>query len=516
MNKVSFLSEKAADDGHRRQLFQFDNLLEEIRLNHGGHLRNVHINMKRTTINLLIGSLPLVAHSQCQIVSIDVTNQCGPNAPFVTVDLTGGVPPYQLTFTGSNGVVLNAQSFAQGTFSTYLPTLPLMDSPVDVVVTDELGCMATTTAYFNHYVAYSAEVWFEQACPPTMGTLFWRGTFDIIGSPGNPDPCGGGLEYAIDRDGLYLSGVFPNGWSQLANGFWRFDTPLATGYGYTVILYTPNTSSGCWGGANVVYCATSSGGTASSSTCGQQFHLKAALGGALPSGTLMRDDLRAANLLPLTEPYTALGYLYTGSLTALSTTQDVLNTTGVNAIVDWVVVELRSATSPGTVLYSAPFLLQRDGDVVGMNGSTFLTAPLPPDLYHVAIRHRNHLGVMTAAPQWLNKDLYSTLTVDLRNGSLPIYGTTARMQVGSVHCLWPGDATFNGQVKYAGAGNDRDLVLQGIGGAVPTNVVSNVYDARDVNLDGAILYTGTNNDRDIILQTIGGVVPTATRTEQLP
>ena len=26
----------------------------------------------------------------------------------------------------------------------------------------------------------------------------------------------------------------------------------------------------------------------------------------------------------------------------------------------------------------------------------------------------------------------------------------------------------------------------------------------------------TNNDRDIILQTIGGVVPTATRIQQLP
>ena len=90
------------------------------------------------------------------------------------------------------------------------------------------------------------------------------------------------------------------------------------------------------------------------------------------------------------------------------------------------------------------------------------------------------------------------------------------MQVGSVHCLWPGDATFNGQVKYAGDGNDRDLVLQGIGGAVPTNVVGNAYDTRDVNLDGAIMYTGTNNDRDIILQTIGGVVPTNVRIAQLP
>jgi hypothetical protein len=31
-----------------------------------------------------------------------------------------------------------------------------------------------------------------------------------------------------------------------------------------------------------------------------------------------------------------------------------------------------------------------------------------------------------------------------------------------------------------------------------------------------VSYTGANNDRDLILQTIGGVVPTATRLQQLP
>jgi hypothetical protein len=35
-------------------------------------------------------------------------------------------------------------------------------------------------------------------------------------------------------------------------------------------------------------------------------------------------------------------------------------------------------------------------------------------------------------------------------------------------------------------------------------------------MDGAVKYVGANNDRDPILQNIGGVVPTATRTEQLP
>jgi hypothetical protein len=38
----------------------------------------------------------------------------------------------------------------------------------------------------------------------------------------------------------------------------------------------------------------------------------------------------------------------------------------------------------------------------------------------------------------------------------------------------------------------------------------------DNNLDGAVKYTGAGNDRDVILNNIGGVIPTNTRIEQLP
>jgi hypothetical protein len=65
-------------------------------------------------------------------------------------------------------------------------------------------------------------------------------------------------------------------------------------------------------------------------------------------------------------------------------------------------------------------------------------------------------------------------------------------------------------------GNDRDLVLQAIGGSTPTNVVSGAYSPSDINLDGEIKYSGANNDRDLILQTIGGVVPTAVKVGQVP
>jgi len=38
----------------------------------------------------------------------------------------------------------------------------------------------------------------------------------------------------------------------------------------------------------------------------------------------------------------------------------------------------------------------------------------------------------------------------------------------------------------------------------------------DVNLDGVVRYVGVNNDRDPILQNVGGTVPTSTRAQQLP
>jgi len=54
-----------------------------------------------------------------------------------------------------------------------------------------------------------------------------------------------------------------------------------------------------------------------------------------------------------------------------------------------------------------------------------------------------------------------------------------------------------------------------IGGTVPTNTTAG-YWLEDVNLDGVVRYTGGNNDRDPILQNIGGSTPTNTRIGQLP
>jgi hypothetical protein len=150
--------------------------------------------------------------------------------------------------------------------------------------------------------------------------------------------------------------------------------------------------------------------------------------------------------------------------------------------------------------------------MVDMDGDE-IWCDVPPSSYRVAIHHRNHLGVMTASSIALSS---IPTTIDFTDPTTATYGTNAQQNINGTMVLWPGDTDFNGTVRYTGAGNDRDVVLQAIGGTVPTNIVSNVYSPNDVNLDGNIMYTGQNNDRDVILQAIGGTAPTAVRTEQLP
>ena len=72
--------------------------------------------------------------------------------------------------------------------------------------------------------------------------------------------------------------------------------------------------------------------------------------------------------------------------------------TGINAVVDWVVLELRDPASPNIVLASRAALLLSDSNIVDMDGVSPVRFTMPSGMYHVAVRHRNHLAVMTATP----------------------------------------------------------------------------------------------------------------------
>lgn len=227
---------------------------------------------------------------------------------------------------------------------------------------------------------------------------------------------------------------------------------------------------------------------------------------------LMTDALRVQRSLPLSEPYTALGFAQAAGGGAEEFPAALLSVTGNNAIVDWVRLELRSENDATQLVASRQALLQRDGDIVDIDGDSPVLFKVPQGDYFVVVRHRNHLGCMSSSPITFGT---GGAVFDLQDPANTTYGTNARRVVGGTARLWNGNVVGDTRVLYTGFQNDRDAILSGIGGIVPTNTVSG-YKLEDVNMDGVVKYTGLANDRDPILQTIGGIVPTSVRMEQLP
>ncbi|QMW01779.1 hypothetical protein [Spirosoma foliorum] len=237
-------------------------------------------------------------------------------------------------------------------------------------------------------------------------------------------------------------------------------------------------------------------------------NLRVLLGGAYNASTgLMRDDLRQNNLLPLTEPYslsTLVGTSFThkGGGGNESTTTSVLSTTGNNAIVDWVFVELRNPTSASVVVATHAALLQRDGDIVATDGVSPLTFSSGAGSYYVSVRHRNHLGVMTAAASALSS---TAVTVDFTNPATTTYGSNAQQLISSTNkrVLWGGNADGNRTIIYQGSNNDVGWVLNqvqldtGNPNALITYIATK-YSTSDLDLNGQIISQGAGNDTQII------------------
>lgn len=161
---------------------------------------------------------------------------------------------------------------------------------------------------------------------------------------------------------------------------------------------------------------------------------------------LMSDALRANGLLPPSEPYSALGYANVGG-GGESAEAPVFDVAGMDAIADWVFLELRDKDDATIVVATRSALLQRDGDIVEVDGqSPVFFADVPEDEYYLAVKHRNHLGVMSATPFAFSK----TATVVDFTGSLndTFGGVNGIADLGGGHFgLFSGDFDGNGQVQ---------------------------------------------------------------------
>lgn len=267
---------------------------------------------------------------------------------------------------------------------------------------------------------------------------------------------------------------------------------------------------------NVLATVSSFGSQGTAAFCIEEvavtLNAKVLLEGPYVAGTgAMRDDLRLLGLLPTVEPYTALGFDQVGDGGGEACSPAVLAVTGAEAIVDWIRVELRSPAAPATVVATRQALLKRNGTIVDVDGTSPVSFEVPAGSYQVAVRHRNHLGCMTASPITLSG---TAASVDFSSAATAVYGTEARKVAGGARLLWMGNTNTDGELAYTGSANDRDPIILRIGG-IPTGAMQG-YFTEDVNMDGSVLYTGNENDRDPLLLNIGGVMPTQVRSEQLP
>ncbi|MFK7968843.1 MAG: hypothetical protein AB8F95_00680 [Bacteroidia bacterium] len=265
-------------------------------------------------------------------------------------------------------------------------------------------------------------------------------------------------------------------------GATRFATSLAfRGVARTQVMVSPTTTTTYW--VRTVYMNGSFADgeiLINVSSCGGGVNPIVALEGAFDAslGT-MRNSLQTGSLLPLTEPYTGLGYTFVdggGEQVTASVLQQ-------QSIVDWVVVELRDPASPATVLHSRAALLRTDGRIVDLDGtSVVIMATAPDGMYYLAIKHRNHLSVMSDLPLRLRAG--SLTQFDFSDPTVNTYGTgnTRLIQNGKAF-MYAGDADGNGQIQ------NTDDVMQwspsaGLGG----------YQPADYNLDGQV----QNTDRVFI------------------
>ena len=258
---------------------------------------------------------------------------------------------------------------------------------------------------------------------------------------------------------------------------------------------------------------------------------KVFLQGAYNTSTgVMSDALRTpTNLIPLSDPYRTAPYSSSFTHVANAGTEVAAGSVFGNQastndnIVDWVFLELRNTTvSPGnTVLQTRSALVQRDGDIVDIDGISPVTFNnVASTNYTIAVRHRNHLGLSTDPATYkpaLAETKSTTSLVDLTVATDPnLYGTSAAYTIFSgKNLLWGGNANFNNNVKYTGPSNDKDYILSTILGGVSTATISG-YNQGDINFNGAVKYTGPGNDKDYLLSTILNGVITSSKTEFLP
>lgn len=214
------------------------------------------------------------------------------------------------------------------------------------------------------------------------------------------------------------------------------------------------------------------------------------------TNTLNLSGILAANAG--TNPYTAAPFNYTGSDTVPPSIF-----VAHPQIVDWILVELRSAGNPQLGIAKQVALLAQNGSILGLDGQTTMISFNGVDTgsYYVVVRHRNHLGIRTTMPL----HFAGSGTYDFTSGAEQCFQNqayTSTALVGSNWVMRAGNANADFVSKYTGPLNDQNHIFNVRLGSSFSSVITNVYAPEDINMDGTIKWNGVNNDQSFLLNVV--------------
>jgi hypothetical protein len=270
---------------------------------------------------------------------------------------------------------------------------------------------------------------------------------------------------------------------------------------------------------------------------------KVFLQGAYNAGTgFMNDKLRTTsltytagnapvgNVIPISDPYRSAPY-NTSFTHVNNVLTEVASLTAFNDmpfandnIVDWVFVELRSNVTPGNiVLQTRSALLQRDGDVVDIDGVTPLYFKnLDAANYTITVKHRNHLA-MSTNPAVFNQAMDLAVNATKLNFSNPAFSSNIMGAVtsnyannGTVNMMYAGNVNMNANLRWLAPSSDKDAIVTNVLGGTSSSTLSNTYSVGDVDLNRGVRWLAPNSDKDYILTTSLGGVSSVTRNQAIP
>jgi ribosomal protein S11 len=423
------------------------------------------------------GACSTPANSVSAVITVNPTSIGGTIAGSATV--CSGTNNTVLTLSGHTGNILNWQSSINADFS----------SPSDITNT-----AATLTASNLTSTTYYRAVVQSGVCPSinsgsgtitvtptptasiaTTATTICSGTTTIISFNGTPNAI---ITYKIDGSADLTATLNSAGVASVTTSALTTTTTLTTTY--TLISVSYASSLACTAtisGQNVVI---------TTSACSSTLAAKVFIEGAYNTITnLMNDGLRSNNLIPANQPYGTLAFVspsggYSGTETV---TPSVLAVTGDNAIVDWVLIELRDVNNRSIVVQSRAALLQRDGDIVDMDGvSPVRFNGLVDGDYHVAIRHRLCLTTRTATKITMSarpNGSNTSTVIDFTTNTNALAASQKMLSTG-IYGLIIGDIDRN---EHINAGDVSEVRLNN---PTPFNLFNYLLKGYDMDFNGNI------------------------------